>query len=248
MSLSVSAADGALELPPVYDLVVLREAGDAFAHACAVAEEQGAGTLVWVRRHDVAEFAVVLEPEEPLAGARRAVYAGMNALADVLSAYAPPEQPISFAWPDTIQVDGVTVGGGRLGWPSGAAEDAVPHWLVFSGMIRTSVVHGEEPGLRPFSGGLDELGFEAVAAADIVEGFSRHLMAGFHDWSQAGFVSVEARWLARLAGDCVHARLADNGDLLISATSDRSPSERRSLVTALAAPSWLDPAAGMPWL
>lgn len=249
MSLSVSASDGALELPPVYDLIVLREAGDAFVHACAVAEEQGAGTLVWVRRHDLAEFAVVLEPDEPLAGARRAVYAGMNAVADALAAYAPPEWPIFFVWPDTIQVDGVTVGGYRLGWPAQVAENEVPDWLVLSVMIRTSVIHGSDPGLRPFSGGLDELGFEPIDASDIVESFSRHLMAGFHEWSQIGFASVEARWLARFAaGDGRHARLDDNGDLLISAVPGQPPSERRSLVPALASPSWLDPATGMPWL
>ena len=40
----------------------------------------GAGTLVYVGRFDLAEFAVVLEPEEPLRTARRALYAGMVAL------------------------------------------------------------------------------------------------------------------------------------------------------------------------
>ena len=40
--------------------------GDAFAHATSIAAEQGAGTLVYVGRFDLAEFAVVLEPEEPL--------------------------------------------------------------------------------------------------------------------------------------------------------------------------------------
>ncbi|MEA2977030.1 MAG: hypothetical protein QOF19_2550, partial [Alphaproteobacteria bacterium] len=70
-----------LDLPPPFHLVTPREAGDAFAHAQAVADDQGAGTLVFVGRFDLAEFAVVLEPEEPLRTARRALYAGMNALA-----------------------------------------------------------------------------------------------------------------------------------------------------------------------
>jgi hypothetical protein len=35
-----------LVLPPPYTLVTLREVGDAFAHACRVAPEKGAGTLV----------------------------------------------------------------------------------------------------------------------------------------------------------------------------------------------------------
>src|SRR5499425_2443274 len=61
----------ALDLPPPYRLVTLREVGDAFAHARQVAAEEGAGTLVYVGRFDLAEFAVVLEPEEPLKTARR---------------------------------------------------------------------------------------------------------------------------------------------------------------------------------
>src|SRR5688572_29835550 len=78
-----------LDLPPAFREMALREAGDAFAHAKAIAGEQGAGTLVWVRRFDLVEFAVVLEPEEPLAAARRAHYAGMCALFDALAVHAP---------------------------------------------------------------------------------------------------------------------------------------------------------------
>src|SRR6516225_10882090 len=71
-----------LSLPPPFRLVTLREVGDAFAHATAIAAEAGAGTLVWVGRFDLIEFALVVEPDEPLRTARRAFYAGMAALAD----------------------------------------------------------------------------------------------------------------------------------------------------------------------
>ena len=110
----------ALELPPPFRLVALREGGDAFSHACAHAPELGAGTLVFVGRFDLAEFAVVLEPEEALAPARRAFYACMVALGDALAALAPPETPITIEWPDALYVDGGLVGGGRLGWPARA--------------------------------------------------------------------------------------------------------------------------------
>ena len=93
MSLAASVTDSSLDLPPPYELITLREAGDAFAHACAIAGQRGAGTLIWVRRDDVAEFAVVLEPEEPLSKARRAIYAGMNAMAEALAVHAPPSRP-----------------------------------------------------------------------------------------------------------------------------------------------------------
>ena len=66
-------AEQTLDLPPGYALVALRELGDAFAHGCEIAAKSGAGTLIWVRRYDLVEFAVVLEPGEPLMSARRAL-------------------------------------------------------------------------------------------------------------------------------------------------------------------------------
>ena len=81
-----------LDLPPPFRaVVVLREVGDAFAHATQIAARAGAGTLVYVGRFDLAEFAVVLEPEEPLRTAA-GLYAGLTALADALAMHAPPEK------------------------------------------------------------------------------------------------------------------------------------------------------------
>lgn len=249
MRLRPSVTDRALDLPPPYSLVPLREGGDAYGHACAIADGHGAGTLVWVRRYDLVEFAVVLEPEEPLAEARRAIYVGSNALADALIAHAPPERPVTFGWPDAIHIDGVLVGGSRLGWPAGVYEHEVPPWLVFSGMIRTLVIRADEPGSRPLLGALDEVGFEAIDAGEIIESFSRYLMHGFHEWAEAGFPPVAKRWLDRCPrnGD-LRTRLADNGDLLHFRGASLQPIERRSLREALSAPYWLDPATGAPWL
>src|SRR5947209_14069838 len=125
----------ALDLPPPFRLVTLREVRDAFAHAIAIATDEGAGTLVHVGRFDLAEFAVVLEPDEPLHLARRAFYAGMVALADALAAHAPPEKPMTIDWPDAIRIDGGLVGGGRLAWPENADESEPPQWLAFGAMI-----------------------------------------------------------------------------------------------------------------
>ena len=86
--------DGRLDLPPGFRLIALREAGDAFAHAKTIAAQEGAGTVVHVGRYDLAEFALVLEPDEPLRTARRALYAGSVALSDALAAFAPPERPV----------------------------------------------------------------------------------------------------------------------------------------------------------
>lgn len=249
MSLAASVTDRSLDLPPPYDLITLPEAGEAFAQACAIAGQQGAGTLVWVRRDDVAEFAVVLEPEEPLANARRAIYAGMNALGDALAVHAPPSRPIAFDWPDGIRVDGVLVGGGRLAWPEGTRENETPQWLVFSAMVRTAAVDAGDPGLRPLLGSLDELGFTATDPGELIASFSRYLMTTFDEWSETGFSPTGRRWLDRFVPDFPpNIQLADNGDLLVTGKTGSLAAGRHDLAKALASPSWLDPATEMPWL
>src|SRR3546814_13601941 len=95
----------------------------------------------------------------------------MNALADALSFHAPPERPVSFDWPDAIRIDGVVVGGGRLGWPDEASEDEIPSWLVFSGMVRTFAIHAGEPGLRPLQGALDARSDERRVGNECVSTF-----------------------------------------------------------------------------
>jgi biotin-(acetyl-CoA carboxylase) ligase len=235
----------ALDLPPPYRLVSLREVGDAFLHAQKVAAEEGAGTLVFVGRFDIAEFAVVLEPDEPLRTARRAFYAGMNAMTDALMAHAPPEKPIVIDWPDALRVDGGLVGGGRLAWPKGADEDAVPDWLVFGGMIRT-VSMTEEAGLHPLETALDQEGFEEHGASALVESFARHLMVAIDAWEQDGFGAVMKEYLSRLSPEKGARRdIDENGDLLVRWIASNQ-TERRVLVPALEAPSWYDARRGGP--
>jgi biotin-(acetyl-CoA carboxylase) ligase len=236
-----------LDLPPPYRLVTLREVGDAFAHASRSAAEEGAGTLVYVGRFDLAEFAVVLEPEEPLATARRAFYAGMSALADALATHAPPEKPITIDWPDAIRIDRGLIGGGRLAWPADAEESEPPAWLVFGAMIRTVAMGEEEPGLRPLSSALEAEGFDDLSSGRLVESFARHLMVAIDSWQEKGFGEIAKSYLARLtpAASGVRRDLADNGDLLMRRMT--APLDRRVLIEALAQmPSWLDPTTGGP--
>src|SRR4051794_15354492 len=187
----------ALDLPPGFRVVTLREVGDAFAHAKANAAELGAGTLVYVGRFDLAEFAVVLEPDEPLRTARRALYLGMAALIDALLTHAPPEKPVEIDWPDAIRVDGGVVGGGRLAWPRDASEDEPPDWLVFGAMIRTVSMSDGEPGLNPLVAALEEEGFSDMTAGALVESFARHLMVHTDAWQEQGFTAVAKEYLQR---------------------------------------------------
>jgi hypothetical protein len=237
-----------LDLPPPFRLVTLREVGDAFAHAVAIAPDDGAGTLVHVGRFDFAEFAVVLEPDEPLRTARRAIYAGMCALGDGLAAIAPPERAISFEWPDAVRVDGGLVGGARLGWPSGAYEDEPPGWLVFGVMIRLVTMGEGEPGLLPLAAVLDDEGSNNPDGGVLAEHFARHLMAVLDTSQERGFGEVARNYLSRLAPERPNVQrhaIDEEGNLLIR-YPDTGKIEQRSLAGALAVPSWLDPVSGAP--
>ena len=235
-----------LDLPPMFRLITLREVGDALAHARGIAVDEGAGTLVYVGRFDLAEFAVVLEPDEPLRTARRAFYAGMTALADALSVFAPPEKPIAFAWPDAIRIDGGLVGGGRLAWPEGASGSEPPDWLVFGAMIRTVAIGAEEAGLWPLAATLEGEGFDDAGSGRLVESFARHLAVATDSWQEHGFGEIAKSYLARLTPEqSVRRDIDETGDLLVRRMLGEKP-QRRSLAAALAAPTWLDPATGGP--
>jgi biotin-(acetyl-CoA carboxylase) ligase len=227
-----------LTLPPPYSSVRLREFGDAFGHAVALAPQRGAGTLVYVGRFDVAEFAVVVEPTDPLFQARRVFYAGMTALADALAGIAPPETAIHIEWPDALYVNWGLVGGGRLAWPK-VGEDEIPPWLVFGAMIRTALSIGADPGVTPDITALDQEGFTEISSSHVVESFARNFMQKLDAWQDRGFGAVTKSYFERLSRESgQHPEIDDNGDLLIHRTTDEP--ERMPLVAGLARPSWLD--------
>ena len=237
-----------INLPPPFTLVRLRESRDSFAHAIDIAENSGAGTLTYVGRFDLAEFAVVLEPDERLRTARRAFYAGMVALTDALRAYAPPNKEIAIDWPDAIRVDGGLVGGGRLGWPSSAKEDELPRWLVFGAMIRTVAITDREAGVYPLASALDQEGFGEAGAVQVTESFARHLMRVLDAWQTDGFDGIAREFLSRLSRErqTKHA-IADNGDLMTPRIGTNM-NDRYDLRKGLLSPSWLDLKLGGPRL
>jgi hypothetical protein len=167
-------------LPSVFTpIIALREGGDALAHACAVAPEKGAGTLVWVRSWARAEAAIVLEPEEALPAARLALHAASVALADALGAYGPPDIPLIFDWPARLRLNGAVVGQTRLGLPSDLAPD---------GTYELRAVEGAQE-------------LEAVAPAN-----GHRISASSSDLRCRAFVSAELPRLviARLRSRCPH--------------------------------------------
>ena len=235
------------DLPPGYRLVVLREREDAFRHASDLAAKAGAGTLVWVRRFDLLEFAVVLEPEEPLASARRGFFAGMNALADAVGSACPPDKPVEFEWPGTLLFDGARLGGARLAWPPACGEEETPDWLVFGAMLLASKHDCGDPGLTPDSTSLEDEDCEFSHEA-LIESFARNLMRAFHMWNEQGFAPLAADYVSRLSSPSakVGATIAENGDLLLSRAG--SARERVAFLPALEQAAWLDRTTGRPRL
>jgi biotin-(acetyl-CoA carboxylase) ligase len=235
-----------LSLPPAYAVHALAAPADAFAQALAIARRDGAeaaGTLVLVERADLLDLAVVLAPDEPLATARRAFLAGMVALADAVGAHGPPEMPLTFVWPDTLVFDGARLGGGRLAAPDGCGEDAVPDWLVFSGMLIVSKAAAGDPGLTPGSTALDEEGFPAGIQAVLVESFARNLIRAFAVWAEDGFTAVADRYLAHLPTPAgLPVRIAETGNVVLG---DSGAGERWPLAELLRVPAWHDPATGV---
>jgi biotin-(acetyl-CoA carboxylase) ligase len=235
-----------LALPPPFTAIRLREVGDAFAHAISIAAEQGAGTLVYVGRFDLAEFALVIEPDEPLLKARRAFYVGMAALADAVAAHAQPDTAINFDWPDSLLVNRGLIGGGRLAWPRGLDEDRPPPWLVFGGMVRTVSMSGQEPGLNPLVTALEQEGFTDVMSGHLVESFARNFMRIIDSWQENGFAAVAKSYIERMPGEQgVRSDIDENGDLLIRRMS-KVEVTRKELLPRLAEPAWFDPQARGP--
>lgn len=256
-----------LDLPPGYTVIALRESGNAFVHAQRIAVSHGAGTLVWVRRFDTVEFALVLEPEQPLGDARRVLYAVMNAAADAISGSCPPERPLTFAWPDTILLDGGILGGSLLAWPFGCTDHATPEWLVAGIKLRLVISQRRDlagvfrPGARRLGPGeqldhaqrrgtsMEAEGYELLSAESIINSFCRHFLVYIDHWHEKGFVPVGQTYLARLPTQKgVNRGIDGNGDLLVRTLADPKTLELQSLTEALAKPQWLDQETGDPWL
>jgi hypothetical protein len=229
-----------LVLPPAFSQAGAQPGEDAFTAACRMADGAGPGAFVVAERDDLIDFAVVLEPDEPLASARRALFAGMLALAEAVGGTGPSEMPVTIKWPDTLLYDGVRLGGGRLGWPADCADGRQPDWLVFGAMLIASKAHAGDPGLTPGSTSLEEESFAPGSRELILESFARNFMKAFEIWHEDGFDEVASRYLAYVTdGFDQVRRIEPDGDCILGGTS-----ERLALGPALRAVAWRDAATG----
>jgi hypothetical protein len=213
---------------------------DVLAEGARLAPDHGAGTLVLHQSPGLLAFAVVLEPEQPLAEARLAFILGMAALSDALAAHCPPERPVRLTWPDQVVYDAARLGGGRLAVAPGCAEDTVPDWMVFAAELIADRDHIAETGLFPASTSLREEGFDP--AEDIVATFASYMMLYFDRWAHDGFDAVGNRYLMRVDPPLLRGVRRIEGDRLMEMTPSGGGKRYAPLAQALAAQDWRDDA------
>lgn len=189
-----------LVLPPPYTAHWLAQ-GDALIQACRLAPEHGAGTLVWhvslgEREPGRFDFAVVLEPETPLAEARKAFVLGMLALGDAVAAHCPPERAVGFGWPGELRLDAGRLGGMRVCVAPDTSEDEVPDWMVLGGELIADRNHLFAPGSKPDSVSLQEEDFADPPA--VLESFASYLMLNFDRLTHGGFRRLASSYTRRL--------------------------------------------------
>ena len=82
---------------------------------CIILATEGAepGTLLWSISQDTCEAAVVLAPEQSREQSLPIILVAMLGLADGLGSLVPPAIPVTFGWPDRIEVNAAVVGGVR---------------------------------------------------------------------------------------------------------------------------------------
>jgi hypothetical protein len=225
-----------LRLPPPFTLH-RTDAADVLEAAVALAPVEGAGTLVLLERPGLLAFAVVLEPEQPLAEARLAFLVGMAALADALAAHCPPERAVRFVWPDELRYDKSRLGGGRLAVAPGCGADEVPDWMVFAAELIADRDGIDEPGRYPESISLAE--DDVAPAEDIVESFASYLMLYFDRWTHEGIDAVTNRYLMRIDPPMLRGVRRIDGDALVE-ISHAGAARRVGLTEGLAASRWRD--------
>jgi biotin-(acetyl-CoA carboxylase) ligase len=187
-------------MPPVFQALAVTPDIDPFERGLQVAAEGAeAGTVLWSIGQDKAQAAVVLAPEHALDASLPIVMVAMLGLGDALGALLPAVVPLTFGWPDRIEVNGATVGGVRMASAPTESPDEVPGWLVVGYGIAVRGSGSAEPGERPGVATLADEGCE-LATIDLVEAFSRHFLAWINRWQEDGTAPVRQAWLSRAAG------------------------------------------------
>lgn len=230
-------AGSRVHLPPPFTLHRTNQR-DVLAAAVALAPREGAGTLVVHQSPGLLAFAIVLEPEQPLAEAQLAFLLGMTALGDALAAHCAPDRPVRLIWPDQVTYDAARIGGGRFAIAPGTAEDSVPEWMVFAAELIADRDHIAEGGDYPHSTSLKEEAFDP--AEEILSTFASYLMLYFDRWAHDGFAAVSNRYLMRVDPPLLRGVRRIDGDRMIEIKPAGGSKTYPAIREALAAQEWRD--------
>lgn len=227
-----------IPLPPPYTLHQT-DIRDTLSEAVRLATDHGAGTLVLHQSPGLVSFAVVLEPDMPLAQAQMAFLLGMVALGDALAAHCPPERAVRFLWPDVVLFDKCRLGGGRFAVAPDTGPDAVPDWMVFAADLIADRGTLAEPGLNSDTTSLFEDGFDP--AEDIVATFASYVMLYFDRWTHDGLDAVTNRYLMRIDPPLLRGVRRIDGDCLVEITPSGGGKRSVPLLQGLGASGWRAP-------
>lgn len=214
-----------LQLPPIFRPRRIGDTEDATAAARARAlAGADAATFVWTDRADIADCAVVLRPDEPLAVAAQVLHVGVIAAGEALAAALPALMVASHRPPGAVLLNGGRLGTVALWAPPDCAADDVPDWLV---LALTIAVRGRPPatpdseGIEPTT--VENEGCGEVTARDVIAAYGRYLLSWINRWQHDGLAPVRRVWLQRLHepdmalrleadGKTVQGRLVEMGD------------------------------------
>lgn len=205
--LEETAAETALPRP--YTLIRAGDVGSAVDQAvrlaCGEAEE---GTLVWatssadVDRYGIEDeprpgnlyCALVLRPDEPVrVAAQLGIVAGIS-LGHAIAELVSPMTELHFDWPSHILLNHGRAAGISL---TAAESHGVPEWVVLGIAVNLQPA-ADVPHLKRAS--VCQEGSAEIAAGDLLQQFSRHLLTWLDRWANEGFAPVRRAWLSRAWG------------------------------------------------
>jgi BirA family biotin operon repressor/biotin-[acetyl-CoA-carboxylase] ligase len=250
------------QLPPLFRLHAVRADEDPLPTARALAEaEAEPGTVVWSRRPDRLDCAIILSTEVPYPAAFTAAYVVLVAIGDAIGALAPPGVAVTYGWPDRLEINGALAGGLRMAADPAATPRAVPRWVLAGLTLAVaSDPHIDSPGRDKDRTTLHEEGCGEIQVTGLMEAFVRHLLAWINRFEEDGLGPVVAVWRTRCGGSAAtmraHYKSRVVSGQLVGVAADgaldiavEGRTRRLGLAEALAAPTWsLEPQAaeGVP--
>ena len=160
-------------------------------------QTRGRGRLgrTWQSSTGNLHTSILLRPDGPLKAATQLSLLTAVALADTLSAKAPPGSVLALKWPNDVLIDGAKVAGILLEC-TGGKDGQIAHVIIGVG-----VNVAWAPGTVPYPvTSLASAGFPTQSSRSWLLAFARSLAIWLDRWHRDGFADVREAWKARSYG------------------------------------------------